>query len=206
LAIVCAYYHTNLFNVIALTNSDRKYRSESDKLVTISKFPEFLRCELERFAKESSDSNKEYWISLLVDYDRDPHGQGLEKVVNALIKVATKDITKKYILDKLEDFHKAFSMIGGFPNFKSFDNFLNCYETEQPLLPKDFDDPNFNYLTTLSEGYEIKVALRASSNPMVRKAVLDWGDANNKIINVAATISRRKAQQKKAPICKIPKI
>lgn len=191
LAMLDAYYYVNFVNLVSSDVIQRKYSSERRKLSKILGFSKILRDEIERLSESQDISSKDHYKLLLEEYDRDPHGRGLDNAVRSLIKVAKQGTKKNHILDKLEDFYKSFSMIGGFPNFNTFEDFL-----EYPDEPQEFqysDDPQLDGLTKLYQGYWIKDTLRNSANPRVRKAVFEWDKSIKKYLAVDQTRSRRMA-------------
>jgi hypothetical protein len=191
LEILSAHYSVKLFCLSSFKKSKQAERTISSKLDIISKLPEFIISTLENSHENANSSDKEYWKIILEDYIQDPHGRGLQNAFDILLEIANQGEEENYVKDKLNNFCKAFSKLSSFPRFKSYDNFCTYFETEEQLS----DDPFFNYLVELSNAYVIKEALRASKNPKVINAVLEWANAEKEIIEVSRTIFRRKAQQ-----------
>ena len=191
LEIVSAHYSVKLFRLSSFEKTKQTDRTISSKLDIISRFPKFIISTLDDLHENASDSDKEYWRTIVEEYILDPHGQGLQNAFNILLEIANEDTEENYVKDKLNDFCKAFSNLSSFPRFRSYDDFCTYFETEEQLS----DDSNLNYLIELSNAYPIKETLRASKNPEVTDAVFEWGSAEKEIIEVARTIFRRKAQQ-----------
>jgi hypothetical protein len=164
-----------------------------EKITTIKDFDNFIICQLNRLIEdENSDKlQQEQYKSTLEEYCREPNGQGLDKALDVLKEVSKKDV---YIWGGLKNYYESLSMLGSYPNLKSFDDFLKSSD------PGDFyfrDDIKFTHHAIFYQAVEIKTILMNSPNPRVRKAVSEWIAADRKIIALTKTRHERKPKKSK---------
>jgi hypothetical protein len=189
--ILTKYYEERFVQRTNPDDTQQRYRNHLKNIVIFKDFPEKVRCEIERLSndKELDDSGRELYRLILEEYDRDPHGQGFENAVDALKKVSSIP----HIRDILWDFHRATLVLGKAPNGQegtSFDYFLQCFGVGEFLF--DYDPKSDEASVVDRVLYQIREALRASSDPRVRGAVSDWVEAESKILDFDAKISGRK--------------
>jgi hypothetical protein len=189
--ILTKHYEERFIRRTNPADTQQKYRNHLKNIIVFQKFPEKVRCEIERLSndKELDDSGRELYRLILEEYDRDPHGQGFENAVDALKKVSSIP----HVRDILWDFHRATLVLGKAPDGpegKSFDYFLQCFGVGEFLL--DYDPKSDEASVVDRVLYQIREALRASTDPRVRAAVSDWVEAESKIIDFDAKISGRK--------------
>ena len=201
--IVSEHYSERLSGQNNTFNSQEKQIIHSKKSVVLARFLSILKGHLERLSKDKSlnDSEREYYRLTLEDYNREPHGQGLEKAFAVLKKVALKDTQ---VLQSMQDFYQALSMFGKFSKQsgdKPLDIFLNSSECDGIGNFSPNYDLTSNDVPMLDRVLQqIREALRASTDPRVRAAASEWVEAESKILDFDAKISRRNAQKPKKDV------
>lgn len=201
--IVTEYYRENLARRTSLAKPQEKQIIHSKKTVVLARFPSILEGHLERLSKDKSldNSEREFYRLTLEDYNREPHGQGLEKAFAVLKEVALKDTQ---VLQSMQDFYQALPIVGKFSKQsgdKPLDIFLNSRECDGigNFLPNY--DLRSNDVPVLDRVlHQIREALRASTDPRVRAAASEWVEAESKILDFDVKISRRNAQKSKKDV------
>jgi hypothetical protein len=189
---IIAEYYTRSFN--SRTNPPKQQSNQithSRKTVVLAKFPEVMKKHLERLSNDgnSDHSCREFYRMTLEEYNREPHGLGLEKAFAVLKKIVRKDTQ---VMQSFIDFYAALTIVGKFSK-KSFDDFLLCDGIENFL--QNYDLTSKDMLDRVLD--RIKTALRASSDPRVRAAVSEWVKAESKHLDFDVKISRRNEQNPK---------
>jgi hypothetical protein len=201
--IISEHYKEKFLCQINLVKLQEKQIIHSKKTVLLAKFPSILAGHLERLSKDKSldDSEREFYRLTLEDYNREPHGQGLEKAFAVLKEAARKDTQ---VLQSMQDFYQALPIVGKFskkPGDKPLDIFLNSPECDGIGNFSPNYDLTSNDVPMLDRVlHQIREALRASNDPRVRAAASEWVEAESKILDFDVTISRRNAQKSKKDI------
>ena len=203
LKIVTEYYRENLALRTSLAKPQEKQIIHSKKTVVLARFPGILEGHLERLSKDKSldDSEREFYRLTLEDYNREPHGQGLEKAFAVLKEVALKDTQ---VLQSMQDFYQALPIVGKFSKQsgdKPLDIFLNSREYDGIGNFSPNYDLRSNDVPVLDRVlHQIREALRASTDPRVRAVASEWVEAESKILDFDVKISRRNAQKPKKDV------
>lgn len=198
--IISEHYRERFVRRTNLIKPQKKQIIHSNKTVVLARFPGIMKGHLERLSKDKSlnDSERESYRLTLEYYNREPHGQGLEKAFAVLKEVALKDTQ---VLQSMEDFYQALSIVGKFskkPGDKPLDIFLKSVEYDGIGNFSPNYDLMSNDVPVLDRVlHQIREALRASTDPRVRAAASEWVEAESKILNFDIKISRRNAQKSK---------
>lgn len=198
--IISEYYGESFIRRTNPIKPQEKQVAHSKKNVVLARFQAVMKSHLERLVKDESLTydDRELYRLTLEEYNREPHGQGLEKAFAVLKKVALKDTQ---VLHSMEEFYQALPIVGKFSKQsgdKAIDIFLKSVECDGiGNFSQNYDITSNDAPMTDRCLHQIREALRASKEPRIRAAVSEWVEAESKILDFSVKISRRNAQKSK---------
>jgi hypothetical protein len=198
--IISEHYRKSFISRTTLIKPKEKQIIHSKKTVMLARFLRIIEGHLERLSNDESlnFSDRKFYRLTLEEYNREPHGQGLDKAFTVLKEVALKDTQ---VLQSMQDFYQALSIVGKFSKQsgdKPLDIFLKSIEYDgignfSPNYDLTSNDVPILDLVL----HQIREALRASTDQRVRAAVSEWVEAESKILDFDVKISRRNTQKSK---------